>query len=237
MSSVLTQAFGYALSKYSMEDIEEMELKDEITGDYVDDLGIDEYEDYNEDMISDIAMEGVLRLIGGEFAGSFADMGREMKGWVKGIESKRHYINERCDATIRWLQDNERDVPNLSLDLNSFWTWMKVNKMVHWRYFFMLSDPTYNEIVKQLKNNQISDIEVLLQYDMDERRRVARLLESAMKIKDLIVLVEKYKARCNVVIDLILKRKRRIQNAPFQVLLLGQIDLNRAVTRIVRLSR
>ena len=66
--------------------------------------------------------------------------------------------------------------------------------------------------------------------------KVAQKLDSARTIKDLIVIVEKYRSRCMSIFDGMLNRKRKIQSFPFQIMLLGYADLNRTVKRIVNLS-
>ena len=120
--------------------------------------------------------------------------------------------------------------------MGNFFTWMKTNEVFYWRYYFVLSDDVYNDIMKSIKKNEITAIEVNFDFDMKERMRVARSLDSAKTIKDLIVIAEKYRARCNTIFDGLQKRKSRIHNFPFQVMLLGFNDLNRTLKKIVNLA-
>ncbi len=75
-----------------------------------------------------------------------------------------------------------------------------------------------------------------MDFNMKDRMKVAQMLDSIRDIKDLIVVVEKYRAHANNVFEAMLKRQRRIQAFPFQVILLGYNDLNRTVKKIVNLA-
>lgn len=183
-----------------------------------------------------VAKEGFVKAIVGDAVRNYTDAYKEIKGWFLGIESKRKYINDSCLDTIEWLKEEERDNPRLTLDMGNFRTWMKSSETFYWRFYFVLNDETYNDIVKSIKNNDISKIEVLTDFNIKERMAVTQKLDSAMTIKDLIVLVEKYRARCNTIFEGMLKRKRIIQSAPFQIMLLGYADLNRTVKKIVNLA-
>ena len=72
--------------------------------------------------------------------------------------------------------------------------------------------------------------------DMKDRKSATRMLDSMQTIKDLIVVVTKYKARVNVIFDLIEKRDRSINGFPFQLMLSGMNDLRQTVKKIVNLS-
>ena len=186
--------------------------------------------------IPDFSQEGIVTAIAGDIARDFTDAYKEIKGWFLGIESKRKYIEESCLDTIEWLREEDRDNPRLDLDMGKFKTWMKTSETFFWRYYFVLHDGVYNDIVKAAKNNEITELEVLTDFNMKERMKVTRMIDSARTIKDLIVIVDKYKARCNVIFELLLKRKRSIQSFPFQILLLGYADLNRTVKKVVNLA-
>lgn len=186
--------------------------------------------------IPDFAQEGWITAIGGDIARDFTDAYKEVKGWFLGIESKRRYIEQSCLDTIEWLREEDRDNPHLDLDMGTFKTWCKTSATFHWRYYFLLHDQLFNELVAAAKNNEITNIEVVTDFDMKNRMKVTRMLDSIRTIKDLIVVVEKYRSRCNLVFELLLKRKRKIQNFPLQVMLLGYADLNRTVKKIVNLA-
>ena len=183
-----------------------------------------------------IAEEGIVKAILGGIARDNASMFREIKGWFLGIESKRKYIDENCKETIEWLKEEDRDNPKLDLSMGKFKTWMKTSETFFWRYYFVLHDEVYNDIMRSIKNDEISALEVNVDFNMNDRMRVTYMLDSAKTIKDLIVIVEKYRARCNSIFGGLLKRKRKIQGFPFQVMLLGYNDLNRTVKKIVNLS-
>lgn len=87
-----------------------------------------------------------------------------------------------------------------------------------------------------IKKNEITAIEVNFDYNMKDRMKVTRMLDSARTIKDLIVIVERYRSRCNAIFKGLTSRKRTIKNFPFQIMLLGYADLNRTVKKIVNLA-
>lgn len=62
------------------------------------------------------------------------------------------------------------------------------------------------------------------------------MIDSIQDIAGLIKLVELYRKRTLAIFDGMLKRKRKIQSFPFQILLLGYADLNRTVKKIVLLA-
>jgi hypothetical protein len=120
--------------------------------------------------------------------------------------------------------------------MNEFYTWMKTSESFHWRYYYVLSDQIYNEIMKNIRDNEITRIEGSFDFNLGERRKVARMLDSIKTIKDLIIIMEKYRSRCNNIFHGLMNRKRRIQVFPYQILLLGYGDLNRTVKKIVNLA-
>lgn len=187
-------------------------------------------------MQQNIAEEGIITAIAGDAVRDFTDAYKEIKGWFLGVESKRKYIDEQCLDTIEWLKEEDRDNKNLDLDMGKFKTWMKTSETFYWRYYFVLHDEIYNDIMKAIKNNEITEIEVMTDFNMRERMKVTRMLDSASTIKDLIVIVEKYRARCNAIFKGLTNRKRTIQSFPFQIMLLGYADLNRTVKKIVNLA-
>lgn len=184
----------------------------------------------------DIAQEGIITALVGDAFRGIPEAYREMKGWFLGIQSKRNYINEQCQDTIEWLRDEDKSNPKMDLDMGSFKTWMKTSETFYWRYYFLLHDGIYNDIMKNIKNDDISELEVSMDFNMKDRMKVAQMLDSARSIKDLIVVVEKYRSRANNIFEAMMKRKRRIQSFPFQVMLLGYNDLNRTVKKIVNLA-
>lgn len=221
-TNLFEQMFEHA-ERVSLEDFNDEDLKEE--GIFVPEVTED-----------DIAQEGIIKALVGDTVRGIPEAYREMKGWFLGIQSKRNYVNEQCQDTIEWLRDEDKSNPKLDLDMGTFKTWMKTSETFYWRYYFLLHDGIYNDIMKSIKNNEISNLEVNLDFNMKDRMKVAQMLDSIRSIKDLIVVVEKYRARSNAVFEAMLKRERRIQGFPFQVILLGYNDLNRTVKKIVNLA-
>jgi len=232
---ILELMFKHA-ERFSLEDFTDEDLEEE-------GIEVPPIPSYEEDEVLDriakdfdISQEGFVRAVAGDVGRIFTDSYREIKGWFLSIEAKRKYIDEKCQETIEWLKEKDHAYPHLNLDMNEFYTWMKTSETFYWRYYFVLNDQIYNEIMKNIKNNEITEIEGMIDFSLNERRKVTRMLDSARTIKDLIIIVEKYRARCNNIFHGLMNRKRRIQMFPFQVLLLGYNDLNRTVKKIVNLA-
>lgn len=185
---------------------------------------------------SHLAEEGLARTLGGEIVRDYSDAYREIKGWVQGIKSKRKDINELCLETIEWLEDKNREHSKLELDAGKIKTWLKTDKIFTWRFYFLLNDDVYKDIVKQIKDGEISQIEDMVDFDLKGRAKVTRMLSSVKTVPDLIVIVEKYRSRADAIFGSLLSRERKMQGFPFQVMLLGYNDLNRTVKRIVNLA-
>lgn len=183
-----------------------------------------------------IVTEGIVIAVAGDILRDFTDVFSEMKGWTEGIETKRRHIQELSDETIQWLKDEHHNNKNLSLDMGSLKTWMKTSETFFWRYYFVLNDQIYNEMVKDLKRNEITRMEYLTDVQINDRSKVTRMLDSVKTINDLIVVVEKYRSRCDHIFALMKARKSSVKGFPFQVMLLGLIDLNRTVKKIVNLA-
>ena len=72
--------------------------------------------------------------------------------------------------------------------------------------------------------------------DSENRRSATRMLDNIRYIKDLIVIVEKYRSRVNLIFDLLEKRDRKVKGFPFQLMLRGMLDLQLTVKNIVNLA-
>ena len=178
------------------------------------------------------------------------NLASNIKGWFEGLRKKRQHINENLDNTIEWLKEEDKENPRLRLEMGSFKTWMKTSETYQFHYYYLLNDSVYNEIVTNLKKNELSELEDFFSYivnqlnaadrmvsaDMKDRKSATRMLDNIKTVKDLIVIVNKYKARVNVVFDLIEKRDRGINGFPFQMLLSGAADLKQTVKKIVNLA-
>lgn len=199
---------------------------------------------------ADIATEGIATGIVADIGHSLHNNLSTAKGWFEGVGKKRKHINEVCELTIEWLKDEQKDNPKLELDVGSFKTWMKTSETYLYRYYYLLTDTVYKEIVDSLKKDDISELEDFFGHflndanaantmnsaDMKDRKSATRMLDGIRKISDLIVVVERYRARVNVIFDLMEKRDRRIKGFPFQLMLSGANDLRQTVKKIVNLA-
>lgn len=184
----------------------------------------------------EVALEGIIGAVVKEKVGTIGAAYSEIKGWLLGVESKRKYVVDICDDLIDWLKDKKADHKDLDLDMGSFKTWMKTSETFMWRYYFLLNDSMWSEAKKSIKDGEVTNLEVLTDFNWKDRSQVARMLDSVPNIDGLIDVVEKYKKRSNEYFETILKRKTKIKNAPFQVILLGATDLRLTVKKIVNLA-
>lgn len=199
---------------------------------------------------SDIAYEGVIRGTINSLGDDIKGMGSLVKGWTEGIAKKREHINKLANDTIEWLKEKDNKYKNLDLDMNSFKTYLKTSDVYYYRYYYILNDSIYNEIVNDLKKDKISELELFLDHfinqnrtrkdmvstDSENRRSATRMLDNIRYIKDLIVIVEKYRSRVNLIFDLLEKRDRKVKGFPFQLMLRGMLDLQLTVKNIVNLA-
>ena len=184
----------------------------------------------------EIALEGIIGATVKDAFGQYGSAYSEVKGWFLGVESKRKYVEDICEDLIDWLKDKDIDNPSLDLDMGSFKTWMKTSETFFWRYYFLLNDSMWNEAKAAIKKGEITNIEVLTDFNWKDRTQVTRMLDSIPDIAGLIKIVELYKKRSNEYFETIIKRKTKIKNAPFQVILLGATDLRLTVKKIVNLA-
>ena len=199
---------------------------------------------------TEVATEGIATAMVADVGHYYHGVGTELKGWFEGVTKKRKHTNEVLIDTIDWLKDADKDNRNLQLDMGSFKTWMKTSETFIYRYFYLLTDSVYNEIVSSLKKDEISELEdffghfvnqanasnLMTSTDSKDRKSATRMLDSIRTIKDLIVIVNKYKARVNLIYDLMEKRDRSIKGFPFQLMLAGASDLRQTVKKIVNLA-
>ena len=199
---------------------------------------------------TDVSAEGIATAVVADVGHSIHNNLSTLKGWFEGVKKKREHVNEVADATIEWLTEEDRDNRNLKLDMGFFKTWMKSSEIFLYRYYYLLADPVYNEMVDNLKKGYISELEDFISHivnntnaaktlnsaDMKDRKSATRLLDSMRTIKDLIVLVSKYKARANIIFDLLEKRDRSINGFPLQLMLSGMNDLRQTCKKAVNLA-
>ena len=85
---------------------------------------------------NNVSTEGIVKAKIYEIGSDYHDVLTEAKGWFKGIETKRKYIQETCEDLLDWLKDKRAEDPDLDLDMGTFKTWMKTSETFYWRYFF-----------------------------------------------------------------------------------------------------
>lgn len=199
---------------------------------------------------TEVATEGIATAIVADVGHSLHNAGSTIKGWFEGARKKREHTIDNLENTIEWLKDEDKDNPKLKLDMGSFKTWMKTSETFYFRYYYLLNDTVYNDIVSSLKKDDLSELEdffshmvnqtnagsIMVSADMKDRKSATRMLDNIKTIKDLIVLVNKYKARVNMIYDLMEKRERSINGFPFQLMLRGAADLKQTVKKIVNLA-
>ena len=213
----------------SLESFIQRGIMDERDVDYLNHLEIPELKE-------EVALEGIIRAAAHDLGSVVTDTYREIKGWLIAIETKRRYISEICDDLIDWLVDKDIDYKNLDLDMGTVKTFMKTSETFYWRFYFLLDNGIYNQMIADIKANKITNLEALYDTDFTKRQSVTKDLDSIDNIKDLIKVVERYKERSNKFFELIIKRKSKIKSFPFQVILLGATDLRRTVKKIVNLA-
>lgn len=199
---------------------------------------------------TEVASEGIATAVVADIGHSLHNAAGTIKGWFEGMSKKREHINDVLVGTLDWLKEENKENPRLELDTGSFKTWMKTSETYYYRYYYLLSDSVYNEIVKNLKNDEISELEdffghfvnqtnaanIMTSADMKDRKSATRMLDGIRKISDLIVVVERYKARVNMIFELMEQRDRKIKGFPFQLMLRGANDLRQTVKKIVNLA-
>ena len=80
------------------------------------------------------------------------------------------------------------------------------------------------------------DSNTIIRKDKDNLKKLFNDLVDAKTIKDLIVIVEEYRSRVNMIFERIDKVKRKEKHFPFQLLMLGLADLEATVKHLVKLS-
>ena len=213
----------------SLESFIQRGIMDERDVDYLNHLEIPELKE-------EVALEGIIRAAAHDLGSVVTDTYREIKGWLIAIETKRRYISEICDDLIDWLKDKDIDYKNLDLDMGTVKTFMKTSETFYWRFYFLLDNGIYNQMIADIKANKITNLEAMYDIDFTKRQSVTKDLDSIDNIKDLIKVVERYKERSNKFFELIIKRKSKIKSFPFQVILLGATDLRRTAKKIVNLA-
>lgn len=213
-----------AAEQYKLSDFNDEDLKEE-------GISFPRVTSYDE-----VAAEGYLRAMAGSVVRDFTGLWSEVKGWFTGANSKKNYVDEKCKDLIDWLKDKDIEYPKLNLDTGTIKTWFKTSETFYWRYYFLLHDGIYNNLINQLKKNEITQLEDLTDFDITNRKEVTRMLDSVKSIPDMIVIVEKYRSRSNNIFEKLFNRKREVKSFPFQVMLLGYVDLDRTVKQIVNLA-
>jgi hypothetical protein len=214
----------------AQEELIERGVMDERDIDYFDHLQVPLVE------MDDVALEGIFKAVVHGIGSRITDDYRHWKGMFLEMESKRKYIVELLDDLSDWLKEEERDNPNLDLNMGAIKTWLKSSETFVWRYYFLIEDSTWESLVKDVKSEVAGDLETFTNFDFKNRTKAANYMDSISDIKGLLKVVELYKKRTNIFFDLASKRKRSLRKTPFQVILAGALDLRRTVKKIVNLA-
>jgi len=183
-----------------------------------------------------MAEEGVVRAVIGQKLNDFKNVGTEIIGWFKGVVSKKEQTHNKLDNLIEWLKDSNKEKPNLELEMGSFGTWLKTSETFRWRFYFLLNDTIYNKILKDISLSQTTYLEGLADYEFKNRSDVTRVIDSARNIIDLIKIAKEYQKRADNMFDKLMARNTSVKMAPYQVILLGSVDLDSTLKKVVRLA-
>jgi hypothetical protein len=188
-----------------------------------------------EEIQAKLLYEGILKAQAGQVVDNVKGIGTELAGWFQSVDEKTETTLKKCDELIDWLKEEDKDSPNLSLVMGGFMTWMKTSEWNRWRYYFFLNDSVFSGIMKDIKAGNTSELEGMTDLSLDKRKKAAKALDNAKTVKDLIKIVETYKSRAKQFFTAI--RGEKTRGAPFQVVLLGYVDLESSVKKIVRLAK
>ena len=218
-----------------MEDFEERGVMNEVDQDYLDHLDVPELS-----QIDQVTLEGVIKAVvhGGTYGLStfISDPISEIKGWFLGLESKRKYTESILQDLADWLKDKDINYRDLDLDMGGFKTWLKTSETFFWRFYFLLNDDTWHRIETDLKQEKVTELENIFNISFKDRQNVTKYLDSISNIKGLMKVIDEYKKRMNRFYSLITEHRIKIKGAPFQVILLGAVDLRRTCKKIVNLA-
>jgi hypothetical protein len=186
--------------------------------------------------LDDCLEEGLIRGIGSDIKSSVEGVGTEVKGWFENVDDKIKHLNANCDDLIKWLSEDANK--RIKLDGNSkAIDFFKTSKMFQWRFYFILSTKSYNQIMSDIKSGDASSIQKLMDIKIADRKESVSELERITDSSDFISLVKIYKQRCNDIAKALKASKTPIKGFPFQVMLLGLVDLSSTIKRIVSLSK
>jgi hypothetical protein len=191
------------------------------------------------EMGDEALQEGLVRALVGGVGTDLKHASQEMADWFKGVHEKQRAVQERGADLIAWLDETDKDHPGLSLDMGSFFSWLKTSHWTRWRFYFLLNDSTFGRIAKDIKDDHRTELEDFVA-DFEtfaERKQAARVLENARTVKDLKAITQRYLDRCDQVFKGLLARKSSVNGAPYHVMALGLSDLDATVKNIVRLAK
>lgn len=98
-------------------------------------------------------------------------------------------------------------------------------------------DKMFNNIMQSIRNDEYTMLEKFFRFDFSDK-----IVEALDKLKlekpsDFEPIIKKYKKRVDEFYDAILKRKARIRKNPFQVILIGAVDLKILAKWHVRMAK
>lgn len=180
--------------------------------------------------------EGIAGAIVGEFGTSLKNGGRDFVSWFRKTETKMQKLSDRCDELVEWLEAKKKAHPNLSLEMDGFRTWMKTSETFKWRYYMIINDGVFNEIMRDVKDEKKTHLDNMLDINFRDRKKAAEVLERARKVEDLIRIVRTYQSRSKAFYKALVSRKASIWSAPLQFMIAGFSDLESSVRKIVNLA-
>lgn len=153
----------------------------------------------------------------------------------KGPEEKRRLISEKADDLIAWLEKIHKEDPKLSLDIPWFIRTLRTAKHGEpWRFYYVLDDDSYHQILRDIANNKKTHIETYVSYKLMAEYKSSKMMKDVKTVKDLIETVKQYKDRTNNIVEKLYRRPLEVEGLPYQTLLGGMVDLTTAVNKIVR---
>jgi len=171
--------------------------------------------------------EGFLRGIGGDFKDgiTFLGFGDSLKSLFSDYEASYKILKNKIADIEYFINQN-----SFKGHTGSFIKFL--NKMSFWRFYFILDDSTYNNIVNSIKNNSLDSIYV----DTNFSKRVIKKMYDAKSNKELLATPQLYLSRVDNIVSLCKKHKTspKILSNIMNIFTQGTIDLEYIIRKIIR---
>jgi hypothetical protein len=210
--------------------LEEDEQFNEIEKEYLNNLDIP--------LVDEVSFEGYFRALGGYLAGDIPDTYVEAKGYLLGAESKRRYTHQKLDDLLDYIKEIKEEYPDMKFRKDAvaeFHT--SAVRLAHYRFLYLLDDKLFNEIMSSIKKDEVTMVEKFFRFDFSDKIIEALEKLHLQKPSDFDSIIKKYKSRVDQFYDAILKRKAKIRKNPFQVILVGAVDLKILAKWLVRMAK